>query len=282
VLLAEGTHRLTAAGISPGEARLEARLLLSHVSGLPREELILRPETLLAPPDTEAFEALLTRRAAREPLAYILGEREFYGLSFFVTPAVLIPRPETEFLVEAVIAAVKEKPLPRLADIGTGSGIIAVSLAVQLPQATVYATDISPKALLVAQKNAYRHGADRRVVFVEGDLLDPVRQDAPFDAIASNPPYIAPEAIETLEAEVRDFEPRIALGTHPDPLHFYRRLAAEAPPLLAKGGILAVEVGQGQAEEVVSLWRDAGLVYVSTVRDYAGIERVVVGTLARA
>jgi release factor glutamine methyltransferase len=129
----------------------------------------------------------------------------------------------------------------------------------------------------VAQKNARRHNVAERVVFAEGDLLDPIQTHAPFEAIASNPPYISPDEIETLETEVRDFEPRIALGTHPDPLHFYRRLASEAPPLLVRGGTLAVEVGQGQANDVLSLWQNAGLTGVSTMRDYAGIERVVLG-----
>ncbi len=276
-LLAEGVRRLTAAGIPGAEARLEARLLLSYATGLSREELVLRPDAALTRSDAETFHALLARRETREPLAYITGEREFYGLSFRVTPAVLIPRPETEFLVETVIGGARDQSSPRLADIGTGSGIIAVSLAVQIPQASVFATDISPGALLVAQENARRQGCDGRVVFAHGDLLDPIRQYAPFDAIASNPPYIAPDTIDMLETEVRDFEPRIALGTHADPLHFYRRLAAEAPPLLARGGILAVEVGQGQAEEVATLWQAAGLGDVSTVRDYAGIERVVRG-----
>lgn len=280
--LLEGANRLIAAGISPSETRLETRLLLSHASGLSREALYLRPDDLLSPPATQRFQSLLTRREKREPLAYILGEREFYGLTFRVTPAVLIPRPETEFLVEAVLVGIehrglKENEIPRLADIGTGSGIIAIALAIQVPRAAVFATDISPEALLVAQENARRLGADERLVFAEGGLLNPIRNHAPFDVIVSNPPYIAPAEIETLEMEVRDFEPRIALGTHPDPLHFYRRLAAEAPPLLTPGGMLAVEVGQGQAAAVISLWRDAGLETVSTVRDYAGIERVVLG-----
>ncbi|MES2463565.1 MAG: peptide chain release factor N(5)-glutamine methyltransferase [Armatimonadota bacterium] len=276
-LQAEGTQRLTAAGIAPAEARAETRLLLSFSSGLSREEIHLRPNIILPGSVSEKFFALLSRRERREPLAYILGEREFYGLSFQVTPAVLIPRPETEFLVEAALTAVKERSAPRVADIGTGSGIIAITLAVRTPQATVFATDISPEALSVAQENARRHRVDNRIVFAEGDLLAPLYAYGPFDAIVSNPPYIAPEAIDTLETEVRDFEPRVALGIHPDPLHFYRRLAVEAPPLLLAGGMLAVEVGQGQAEDVASLWRGDGLTNVSTVRDYAGIERVVLG-----
>ncbi len=276
-LQAQGTRRLTGAGLSPSDARLEARLLLSRAAGLTWEDFHLRPGELVPPPAAERFSTLLTRREKREPLAYILGEREFYGLSFCVTPAVLIPRPETEFLVEAVLQAVMRCPAPRIADIGTGSGIIAVLLARQIPEAEVCATDISREALLVAQENARRHHVAERLFFAKGDLLDPIRSRAPFDAIASNPPYISPEEIETLETEVRDFEPRIALGIHEDPLYFYRRFAAEAPPLLAPGGVLVVEAGLGQAEEVSSLWQKAGLIDVSTVRDYAGIERVILG-----
>jgi release factor glutamine methyltransferase len=226
---------------------------------------------------TAAFDALLTRRENREPLAYILGEREFYGRSFVVSPAVLIPRPETEFLVDTIVPVRTQDRAPRLADIGTGSGIIAVSLAIRMPGALVFATDISSEALMVAQENARRHDAAGRIVFAEGDLLEPLRLQGPFDAIVSNPPYIAPGEIETLEIEVRRFEPRIALGIHADPLHFYRRLAAESPPLLARGGMLAVEAGQGQAEDIIALWREGGLIDISTVRDYAGIERVVIG-----
>jgi release factor glutamine methyltransferase len=277
-LQAEGIRRLTVAGIVPGEARLETRLLLSYASGISREEMHLRPDTPLSLTTIESFQALLVRRERREPLAYILGEREFYGLTFQVTPEVLIPRPETEFLVEAVIQTVKHQLTPNLADIGTGSGVIAISFALQVPQATVFATDISSKALAIAQQNAARHQVTERVTFLDGDLLEPIRAEVPFDAIVSNPPYIAPQEIETLEIEVRDFEPRIALGIYPDALHFYRRLASGSPPLLAPGGILAVEVGQGQAKEVVLLWQEAGFTEVTTVKDYAGIERVVIGS----
>ena len=276
-LQADAAKRLVAAGIDPGEARTEARLLLSHISGFSREELYLRPHTVLSPTEAQQFELLLARREKREPLAYILGEREFYGLTFRVTPAVLVPRPETEFLVEAVIQTLQGYSSPRLVDVGTGSGIIAVTLARQVPNAEVFATDISPEVITVARENAQRHDVAEYIVFAAGNLLAPIINHGPFDAIVSNPPYITPIEIETLEPEVRDFEPRIALGTHGDPLHFYRRLAAEAPPLLTPGGILAVEVGQGQAQDVAALWETHGLTDIRTMRDYAGIERVVIG-----
>ena len=276
-ILHEGAERLIAAGIPRDEARAEVRTLLLHASGLSREALHLRATESLSPDSQTAYLALLARREQREPLAYLLGERAFYGRSFRVTPDVLIPRPETEFLVETVLAAARNIPQPRIVDIGTGSGVIAISLAAALPQARVWATDISAAALAVARENADRLGVADRIAFREGDLLAGLTAEGPFEAIAANPPYIAPAEIKTLEPEVRDWEPSLALGTHPDALHFYRRLAAEAPPLLAPDGILAVEVGMGQALEVVALWQDAGLADIDMVQDYAGIERVVFG-----
>ncbi|MBC8102885.1 MAG: peptide chain release factor N(5)-glutamine methyltransferase [Cytophagales bacterium] len=276
-LVQDGARRLQAAGIAASAALVEARLLALHSLGITPEALWLKPERAVTERQGAQFETLLARRAKREPLAYLLGEREFYGRSFRVDASVLIPRPETEFLVEVVLAVLKANPAPRFADVGTGSGIIAVTLAAQLPHAISFATDISPEALAVARENAARQGVRDRVAFAEGDLLAPISNRAPFDAIASNPPYIAPSEIESLEPEVRDWEPRIALGMQEDPLHFYRRLAREAPPLLALDGALAVEVGRGQAEAVKALWADAGLKDIETVRDYAGIERVVVG-----
>jgi release factor glutamine methyltransferase len=276
-LLADGARRLEAAGIPYDAARTEARLLLSHASGLSHIELRLYPTTAMSEKVAAAYEEFITRREQREPLAYITGERDFYGLTFRVTPAVLIPRPETEFVVEETLDHVKGQGVARVADVGTGSGAIAIAVAARALNVTVWATDISAEALEVAGENAGRHGVSARVHLVPGDLLTPVADAAPFDVIASNPPYIAPAEIDTLEPEVRDWEPRVALGTQPDALHFYRRLAAEAQPLLAPGGLLVVEVGQGQADAVAALWNEAGLTEVSVRPDYAGIPRVVSG-----
>jgi len=220
---------------------------------------------------------MAARRAAREPLAYIVGTRAFYGLDFLVSPAVLIPRPETEFVVDAVLEHVADRSDARIVDVGTGSGAIAVAVAVRKPNVLLWATDISFQALEIARRNVSRHAVDTRVRLIHGDLLGSTEGNAPFDVIASNPPYIAPEVIATLEPEVRDWEPVVALGVHSDTLHFYRRLAAEAPPLLRSGGLLVVEVGSGQADDVAALWRAAGLVEVRVTPDYAGIGRVVRG-----
>jgi release factor glutamine methyltransferase len=285
-LLTQATCCLTDAGIPADEARTEARILVQHAFDLTREQLILRPDREV---DEALLEPLLARRVNREPLAYILGERGFYGLSFQVTPAVLIPRPETEHLVEAALNPLREaapggypgralKRGERLLDIGTGSGCIAVTLAKYLPEAQVWATDISAAALDVARENAARHGA--RVEFRLGDLLAPLPPELCFEAIVSNPPYIAPTDASTLAPEVHDFEPHTALFDPilgGDGLTLYRRLAAETPARLVAGGLLTVEVGQGQAEAVAQLWRDAGLTDVTITRDLAGIGRVISG-----
>jgi release factor glutamine methyltransferase len=224
-----------------------------------------------------ALNAAAARRARREPLAYILGTRPFFGLTLRVTPDVLIPRPETEILVEVALAEIARTGARRVVDVGTGSGAIAVAIAAHAPEVRVFATDISPAALAVARENAAVCGVAARITFFEGDLLEPVAALAPFDIIVSNPPYIAPEEVARLEPEVRDYEPHVALGTHPDPLHFHRRLSVEAPPLLAPGGLLAVEIGIGQADAVTRLWRAAGLEEVTVTADLAGVPRVVAG-----
>ncbi|WP_309716610.1 peptide chain release factor N(5)-glutamine methyltransferase [Armatimonas sp.] len=283
------TQRLTSAGIPADEARTEARLLLQHAFGLTREQLILRSDSPIDGGQGAILEPLLVRRANREPLPYILGERGFYGLSFRVTPAVLIPRPETELLVEAALNPLREAGEGRrlsggerqgeerhILDIGTGSGCIAITLAKLLPGTLVWATDISEEALDVAKENASRHGAT--VEFCLGDLLAPLPPDLCFSVIVSNPPYIAPADAETLEPEVGVFEPHLALFdpiSGSDGLTLYRRLASEAPARLTNGGWLMVEVGQGQAEAVAQLFADAGLTAIEVREDLAGIPRVV-------
>ena len=291
----QATVRLSDAGILAEEARLEARLLAQHALGFTREQLITRSHT---PIDNTQIEPLLARRLAREPLAYIIGERAFYGLDFYVTPAVLIPRPETELLVEIaleyfaeMLPSVSDTSLPpcppviggsedgsgegALADIGTGSGCIAVTLAKHLPEVQVFATDISTDALAVAQKNAERHSTV--VTFLQGDLLAPLRDGQRLSAIVSNPPYIARTEIDTLAPEVLG-EPHTALfDIETDGLGFYRRLATEAPDKLQENGLLAVEVGHGQAESVAALFTTSGFAEVAILPDLAGIGRVVRG-----
>lgn len=232
--------------------REDAMLLLRHVLGISQAELLASRERPLGALQTKDFNALIRQRARGVPIQYLTGEQEFYGLSFHVTPAVLIPRPETEHLVEAAIARLQSHPAPAIADIGTGSGAIAVSLAHELPNAHIVALDISPIALEVARQNAMRNDVAERIRFVESDLISAstVLPDRPFDAIVSNPPYVAERERKTLPKEVRDYEPALALFAGPTGLEFYRRLIPAAHAHLTTGGWLLMEIGHGQRDAV--------------------------------
>ena len=270
--LADGARRLAAAGVA--DAQQESTWLLAHVLHTSAGSLRARSAETLSAVDAVGFAALVDRRAAREPIQYILGTEEFMGLEFMVTPAVLIPRLDTAVLVEAAVERLGHGAV-RIADIGTGSGAIAVAAATLLPAAAVVAVDISPDALAVASRNAERHGVAARIEFRRGDLLDPLAGEL-FDAILSNPPYIDEAEWEGLMPEVVRWEPKGALTPGPDDLVMYRRLAAEGPSLLRPGGFLAVEVGYQQAAAVADLFAIAGL-ETAVLRDTAGIERVVIG-----
>src|SRR5271170_4261428 len=207
-------------------ARRDAELLLMRVLGCDRAYLLTHPETALTAEQAALYEEWLSRRARHEPVQYIIGEHEFFGLKFRVTPDVLIPRPETEHLVEAALARVDRHVAPRIADIGTGSGVIAVALAHALPNARITALDISPTALAVAQENAEVHAAGSRIRFLQSDLLDAVAGEQ-FDMMVSNPPYVAED--EDLEPQVRDYEPASALFAGPEGLDVYRPWPAGIP-----------------------------------------------------
>lgn len=273
--LAIAAQRLTHAGIDGADR--EAIWLLAHVLGTSAGALRLRGREPLAPADASAYDDLIRRRAAREPLQYIIGTEEFMGMAFRVTPAVLIPRLDTETLV-CEAARLLDGRAVRIADIGTGSGAIAVGVAKLLPKAEIVAVDISGDALAVARENAAANGMAERISFRQGDLLSPLEGEQ-LDAIISNPPYIAEEEWAQLMPEVREFEPRGALTPGADGLHFYRRLAAGAPALLIPGGFLAVEVGYDQGAAVAGLFASGGL-RVSVHQDTAGIDRVVIGRKA--
>lgn len=255
--------------------RLDAEVLLSHILGKDRMYLYVNFDQPLEPTELAAFREAVKKRAQRVPVAYITGRREFFGLSFAVTPAVLIPRPDTEVLVEAAQGRLQGRTSPLVLDIGTGSGAIIISLLHKLPEARGTAVDISNEALTVARANAGRLGVGDRLELMRGDLFAPVA-DRVFDAIVSNPPYIADADLAHLEPELR-CEPQAALAGGADGLDFYRRLVGGAAALLAPGGFLAVEVGAGQAPQVVALTTPASdLAPAEIVKDYAGIERVVV------
>lgn len=272
--LAVAVQRLTAACVP--DADREAVWLLAHVLHTSAGSLRLRGRETLAPEAAATFNDFVRRRANREPLQYILGTEEFMGMTFRVTPAVLIPRFDTETLVQ--VAAKRLSGSVRVADIGTGSGAIAVAMARLLPEARVVAVDISPAALALARENTEANGVGDRVEFRQGDLLAPLGGER-FDAILSNPPYIGEPEWAELAPEVRDFEPKNALTPGTEALIFYRRLAEGAPALLRSGGFLAVEVGYDQARCVQALFARAGM-HVSLHQDTAGIERVVVGERA--
>jgi release factor glutamine methyltransferase len=256
-------------------ARLEAEWMLCEVIGLDRVGLYVNFDKPLSEGELALFRGLVARRARREPLQYILGTQEFMGLEFDVTPAVLIPRPDTAPLVEeAVRRGAKAR---RVLDIGVGSGCIAVSLARLLPGAEVLGVERSPEALAVAWRNAEKNGVT--VTLFEGSLFEPFPGER-FDLIVSNPPYIASGDLETLQPEVRDFEPRGALDGGVDGLDFYRLIIPAAPDYLSPGGQLLFEAGIGQAEEILALFAETGRFgELFTAKDAAGIDRVVGGRL---
>jgi release factor glutamine methyltransferase len=275
--LREGAARLDAAALA--SASFAAELLLMHVAGCDRAWLYAHPEDLLSPQQAAQFFALIERRAAGEPTQHLTGKQEFWGLEFEVTPDVLIPRPETEHVIEVALARLGEArrntPL-RIADIGTGSGCIAVALAKELPAAKIYATDISAAALEVAQRNAARHDVADRVSFVECNFLDGIAEPAQFDLIVSNPPYVGTRDRESLAKEVREHEPHAALFAGEDGLALYPALIAQSAVRLAPGGVLVLEIGIGQFEAVSDLLDAArGWTRVSAMQDLAGIIRVI-------
>lgn len=260
------------------EATLEAEILLMHATGLERAGLYARLEDDLTQEQSEAFDSYVQRRLAHEPVPYITGHKEFFGLDFEVTPAALIPRPETETLVELVLAFIRDRfagsPVT-VADIGTGSGIIAVSLAHECPNATIIATDTAPEALTLARRNAERHAVADRIIFLEGDLLEPVKE--PVDVIAANLPYVTSADWEALPPEIREHEPRSALDGGPDGLRVVERLLAAAPAHLRPGGGLFEEIGDqhgAKASEMARQHFPGAEVRVEC--DLAGWDRVLV------
>ena len=276
-LLADATAFLAGHGVpSP---RLDAEVLLAHAMGRNRTELYLRDSPV--PRQRDAFWHTLKRRARREPVAYITGVQEFWSLEFTVNRHVLIPRPETERVVELALELLGSCPAPRILDLGTGSGCIAVTLASQLPQARVWACDVSAEALAVARANAVAHNVAGRMTFMQTDMRQQLEGQphgaAPtFDLIVSNPPYIAGPEFAALQAEVRDWEPRLALDGGKDGLDFYRRLLQDCPVQLRPGSWLVMEIGSTQSEAVMRMARSQdNLSECRLSYDYAGLPRVV-------
>ena len=265
------TARIQTAGhISPGR---DAELLLMRVLGCGLASLLTHPERALSPAESAQYESFVTRRLGAEPVQYILGEQEFFGLNFRVTPDVLIPRPETEHLVEALLELVGRDAAAHIVDAGTGSGVIAVALAHALPRSQVTAVDLSQPALAIARQNAERHGVSARIRFLHSDLLAALEGES-FDAVVSNPPYIAEN--EVLEPQVRDYEPHSALYAGPTGLEVYERLVPEAHGVLKPGGWLLMEIGHGQRGALLHLLKDWKNVRFAD--DLQGTPRVAIAT----
>jgi release factor glutamine methyltransferase len=254
--------------------RVDAEVLLAHCLAQQRIQLYAHYDQPLAAEELAAYRAAIKRRMAREPVAYITGSREFWSLPLAVTPEVLIPRPETETLVEVALA-LSQRAARTLVDVGTGSGALAIALASELPAARVLATDLGQAALALARGNATIHGLELELL--QGDLLSPLPDDLQPELVVSNPPYVTTAEWQQLPPEVRDWEPRAALDGGPDGLSVIRRLVPAAAGRLAPGGHLALEVGAGQAPQVMELLREQGFTKVRAHPDLAQVERVVSG-----
>lgn len=270
----EGANKLRKAGVP--EARREAGSLLAYVLGRDRSFILGHADDEITPEELERFIEVLEMRARGKPLQYITGHQEFYGLDFEVTSDVLIPRPETELLVEAALKMLEGISSPSICDVGTGSGCIAIILVHHHPNARTLAIDVSPVALEIARRNAARHSVSDRIAFVRSDCFASVEQpETLFDLIVSNPPYVAESALEGLQREVRDFEPRVALEAGPDGLSIIRRLLTESEHFVKPGGHLLFEIGFDQHESVEQLIERDVWKLIDIHQDLQGIPRTV-------
>jgi release factor glutamine methyltransferase len=276
--IAESRRVLDQAGIESAEQ--EALWIVQHVLRLPAHHVVIDRDRLLASTELADVKGLIQRRVGREPLQYILGTQEFCGLEFHVNPAVLIPRPETELLVEYVAQRISSEQPATIVDVCTGSGCIAVAIARQRPRARLIATDLSSRSLDVARQNAVRHSVGERMIWLEGNLLGALvgqRLEGQVDIIVSNPPYIAEADWATLQPEVRLFEPRGALVAGPKGTELHERLLREAGRYLSPGGALILEIGAGQARAIRQIVEQiSGYRFHRLVYDAAGLERVVI------
>jgi release factor glutamine methyltransferase len=276
-ILNQAVEKLRSADVD--RPRTNAELLLGAVLNAKKIDLYLNRDRFLTPEQIEKFNLFLKERLSGKPLQYIIGSTEFFGLEFKVNESVLIPRPETETLVETVLGHLKDIIHPNIIDLGTGSGAIAVVLAKNLKGCSVFATDISTEALRVAKDNAERHGVEDQIEFISGDLFEPLGDKellSSVDCVVSNPPYVTPGEFDNLPKEVKDHEPIVALKTDEEGISFHRRIAENSLDFLKKGGILALEVGLGQANQVSDLISNQkGFKEAEIRKDLGGIERIV-------
>lgn len=260
--------------------RINAELLLAHTIGCKRLDLYLAFDRPLTEPELNIYRGLIKRRASYEPLQYIIGTVEFYGLVFKVTPSVLIPRPETELLVEKIIKELSDKEQLNILEIGCGSGNIAISLAYHLKQAQIITTDISDAALNLAKENSQKLGVAERISFIRHNILtDDLLRFSMFDLVVSNPPYVSLQSYSSLQKEIMGFEPRLAVTDESDGLTFYRIISEKVSGNIKKGGKLFFEISHGQCDDVKSIMTKNNFSKIEVIKDYQNIERIVVGVL---
>lgn len=258
--------------------RINAELLLAHIIGCKRLDLYLAFDRPLTEPELNIYRGLIKRRASYEPLQYIIGTVEFYGLVFKVTPSVLIPRPETELLVEKIIKELSDKEQLNILEIGCGSGNITISLAYHLKQAQIITTDISDAALNLAKENSQKLGVAERISFIRHNILtDDLLRFSMFDLVVSNPPYVSLQSYSSLQKEIMDFEPRLAVTDESDGLTFYRIISEKVSGNIKKGGKLFFEISHGQCDDVKSIMTKNNFSKIEVIKDYQNIERIVFG-----
>lgn len=258
--------------------RINAELLLAHIIGCKRLDLYLAFDRPLTEPELNIYRGLIKRRASYEPLQYIIGTVEFYGLVFKVTSSVLIPRPETELLVENIIKELSDKEQLNILEIGCGSGNITISLAYHLKQAQIITTDISDAALNLAKENSQKLGVAERISFIRHNILtDDLLRFSMFDLVVSNPPYVSLQSYSSLQKEILDFEPRLAVTDESDGLTFYRIISEKVSGNIKKGGKLFFEISHGQCDDVKSIMTKNNFSKIEVIKDYQNIERIVFG-----
>lgn len=276
-ILNQAVEKLRFAGID--RPRTNAELLLGAVLNKNKVDLYLNKDRILTSDEIDKFHQFLNARISNRPVQYIIGKVEFFGLEFKVDERVLIPRPETETLVEVVIEELRNKENPKIIDLGTGSGAIAISLAVSLKSSFIYATDVSKEALDVAKENAIKNKVENQIEFLCGDLFEPLKNkslEGQIDCVVSNPPYVSKEELDTLPSEIKDYEPLVALASEKDGLFFHKKILQGSVDFLKKRGLLALETAFGQAEKVAEMTRQSGdYDDIRIIKDLGGIGRVV-------
>ena len=279
-ILNQAVEKLRLAGID--RPRTNAELLLEAVLNKNKVDLYLNKDRILTSDEIEKFNQYMKERISHRPVQYVIGAVEFFGLEFKVDERVLIPRPETEILVEVVIEQLTNKEKPKIIDLGTGSGAIAISLAPNLKEAFVYATDVSKDALEVAKGNAIRNKVENQIEFLRGDLFEPLKNknlESQIDCVVSNPPYVSKDEFETLPREIKDYEPIIALESEKEGLFFHKKMIENSFNFLKRSGLLALEVAFGQAGKVTDLLRQSeNYNNIEIIKDLGGIDRVVKAT----